>query len=138
MVAAIWSRIVQKVISKCLYIFVSQNIFKICYSFFALLRVFNIREIHEQQLQIAFNTTSDHSKWAVSQETGLKLWRWRIGGADWICVGDINRQREQLVRGGGSVCLKNSKVAQLYRQLIQGFEPCPRNVNQKRTKENEN
>uniref|UniRef100_W8BGC2 Deoxyribonuclease-2-alpha n=1 Tax=Ceratitis capitata TaxID=7213 RepID=W8BGC2_CERCA len=101
-------------------------------------KVFNIREIHEQQLQIAFNTTSDHSKWAVSQETGLKLWRWRVGGADWICVGDINRQREQLVRGGGSVCLKNSKVAQLYRQLIQGFEPCPRNANQKRPKENEN
>ncbi|XP_028897757.1 deoxyribonuclease-2-beta [Zeugodacus cucurbitae] len=97
-------------------------------------KVFNIKEIKEQQLQIAFNTTSDHSKWAVSQESGFKFWRWRVGGADWLCVGDINRQQEQLVRGGGSVCLKNSKVAQLYRQLIQGYEPCPRHVNETNNK----
>ncbi|XP_053951303.1 deoxyribonuclease-2-alpha [Anastrepha ludens] len=90
-------------------------------------KVFNIEEITEQSLQISFSTHSDHSKWAVSQESGFKLWRWRVGGADWICVGDINRQQDQLVRGGGSVCQKNTKVAQLYRQLIQGYEPCPRN-----------
>ncbi|XP_017470884.1 PREDICTED: deoxyribonuclease-2-alpha [Rhagoletis zephyria] len=97
-------------------------------------KVFNIEEIKEQALQISFTTNSDHSKWAVSQESGFKLWRWRVGGADWICVGDINRQHDQLVRGGGSVCQKNSKVAQLYRQLIQGYEPCPRDANAKNRK----
>ncbi|XP_067634875.1 deoxyribonuclease-2-alpha [Eurosta solidaginis] len=92
-------------------------------------KVFNIQEIKEQELQISFHTNSDHSKWAVSQASGFKLWRWRIGGADWICVGDINRQKEQLLRGGGSVCLKNSKIAKLYRDMIQSYEPCPRNGN---------
>ncbi|XP_037927211.1 deoxyribonuclease-2-alpha [Teleopsis dalmanni] len=87
-------------------------------------KVYNILYIKNQNFDVSFKTTNDHSKWAVSEATGLKIWRWRIGGADWICVGDINRQEHQSVRGGGTVCQKNASVVKLYRELANELEPC--------------
>lgn len=54
----------------------------------------------------------DHSKWAVGEED------------PWICVGDINRAEHQELRGGGTVCLKNEKIAGHYRKLVENFEKC--------------
>ncbi|XP_034485108.1 plancitoxin-1-like [Drosophila innubila] len=87
-------------------------------------KVYNVEEIANQDIFIGFKTTGDHSKWAVSEETGIKLHRWRIGGGDWICIGDINRQQHQLNRGGGTVCHKSSRVSDLYRKLVADYEKC--------------
>ncbi|EDW81028.1 uncharacterized protein Dwil_GK11236 [Drosophila willistoni] len=88
-------------------------------------KVFNVEEISSSSLSLDFRTTLDHSKWAVSQESGIKIHRWRIGGGDWICIGDINRQEHQLSRGGGTVCHKSSRVSDLYRKLVVTSEKCP-------------
>lgn len=62
-----------------------------------------------------FETLQDHSKWAVSGDKGK-----------WICVGDINRQEHQKVRGGGSVCSKLSDVVTAYSQSVGSVESCPK------------
>lgn len=88
-------------------------------------KVYNVQELEHQGLAIDFKSTQDHAKWAVSQNTGLKLWHWRLGTSpDWICVGDINRQQGQLNRGGGQLCQKHKQMAKLYRSLIKDYEHC--------------
>ena len=49
--------------------------------------------------------TKDHSKWGVS-ETG-----------NWVCVADINRQKSQEKRGGGSICFQNERLWKALRQI---------------------
>ncbi|XP_016950513.1 plancitoxin-1 [Drosophila biarmipes] len=87
-------------------------------------KVLNVEAISSPELSVDFRTTQDHSKWAVSRPTGLLIYHWRVGGGDWICVGDINRQQGQLHRGGGTVCHKSSRVSNLYRQLVANFDKC--------------
>lgn len=64
-----------------------------------------------------FETLQDHSKWAVSS-----------GGdkGKWICVGDINRQEHQKVRGGGSVCSELPNVVAAYSESVGSVESCPK------------
>lgn len=41
------------------------------------------------------------------------------------CVGDINRQSSQAVRGGGTVCFENNNaVFESYRKLLADVEVC--------------
>ncbi|KAI9590699.1 plancitoxin-1 [Glossina fuscipes] len=89
-------------------------------------KVYNIQEIKGDPRSLAFRSSQDHSKWAVSQSTGFKLFHWRVGGTspNWICVGDINRQQGQLNRGGGQLCQKNKIISRLYSSLINDFESC--------------
>ncbi|XP_055377891.1 deoxyribonuclease-2-beta [Condylostylus longicornis] len=77
--------------------------------------VYNIKSISLNAFNIKFKTTLDHSKWAVSD------------GNPWICVGDINRQEHQLIRGGGTVCQLNNVLANIYNKLINEIENCPKN-----------
>ncbi|XP_067662806.1 plancitoxin-1-like [Haliotis asinina] len=74
-------------------------------------KVYNVQAISLPR-GIHFKETKDHSKWAVSM-TG-----------NWVCIGDINRQLHQLKRGGGTVCLKNTKVWSQFSNSIQAFEKC--------------
>lgn len=74
-------------------------------------KVYNIQEISFPSMNVAFKTLKDHSKWMVSEEHKL------------ICVGDINRQEHQKVRGGGTVCQQTS-VAKVYSSLIKAVEKC--------------
>ncbi|XP_037043263.1 deoxyribonuclease-2-alpha-like [Bradysia coprophila] len=74
--------------------------------------VWNVTAIKMDQFRYEFNSTEDHSKWAVSTE------------GSWICVGDINRAEHQKVRGGGTVC-QQSVVSEAYAALIKSFAPCP-------------
>ncbi|KAH8313868.1 hypothetical protein KR067_013074 [Drosophila pandora] len=87
-------------------------------------KILNVEAIANEQLSVNFKTTQDHSKWAVSRPTGILIYRWRVGGGDWICVGDINRQRGQLNRGGGTVCHKSASVSNLYRQMVANWDKC--------------
>ncbi|XP_055845748.1 deoxyribonuclease-2-beta [Episyrphus balteatus] len=80
-------------------------------------KVYNIAMIDDHEISFSFKSTMDHSKWAVS----------KMGENEWICIGDINRSEHQLLRGGGTVCQKNTKLAQMYRNSIKSFENCTNN-----------
>lgn len=79
-------------------------------------RVWNIKQLKIDEGSIDFQATADHSKWAVA-----------ANNSNWICVGDINRAQHQLSRGGGTVCSPLESVSQVYRNIIEDFEPCSRN-----------
>ncbi|XP_062560248.1 plancitoxin-1 [Armigeres subalbatus] len=80
-------------------------------------KVMNVKSV-EVTDNLRFTTMKDHSKWAVSVP----------GDRDFICVGDINRQEHQKVRGGGSVCSQIESIVQTYRVMVQDVESCPKNA----------
>lgn len=51
---------------------------------------------------------SDHSKWVIGTTPSLGL----------VCIGDINRQKSQAKRGGGTVCFLNCAVYNAFSALI--------------------
>jgi deoxyribonuclease-2 len=57
-------------------------------------------------------TTKDHSKWAVESDGTT------------FCVGDINRADGQEKRGGGTVCIHDSKIANQMRNVIKDTDKC--------------
>lgn len=65
-----------------------------------------------------FETLQDHSKWAVSGDSG--------SSSRYVCVGDINRQEHQKVRGGGSVCSELPEVVAAYAASVGSVESCPK------------
>lgn len=79
-------------------------------------KVFNIESVNVPELNYGFSTEKDHSKWAVSDSRNL-----------WVCVGDINRQEHQKVRGGGTVCQLQGNVWNAYKKLVSSVEPCRQN-----------
>ncbi|XP_072399726.1 plancitoxin-1-like [Diabrotica undecimpunctata] len=80
-------------------------------------KVNNIQKINMSVANVSFNTTSDHSKWAVSSNSS----------SSWSCVGDINRAQHQMARGGGTVCLQNQKLSTNFHTLISAVEECSKN-----------
>lgn len=86
-------------------------------------KVYNIESINFKSNDISFETMKDHSKWMSSSDRNL------------ICVGDINRQKGQIVRGGGTVCTTAlPKVASLYKNLIGDVETCRRSNHIEKTR----
>ncbi|KAL7303502.1 hypothetical protein TKK_0003669 [Trichogramma kaykai] len=80
-------------------------------------KVMNIKSISLSKAQISFNSTHDHSKWAISANDEYSL----------VCIGDINRANTQFLRGGGTVCLSSPEVWKGYRDSVEEVEPCPIN-----------
>lgn len=79
-------------------------------------KVYNIQDISiNAGSKISFSTLNDHSKWMVSKENNL------------ICIGDINRQEHQKMRGGGTVCIQLMDVAKTYGDSVAESEPCKKN-----------
>ena len=80
--------------------------------------VHNIDQINFEKFKTTFSIHSDHSKWTLSlpkTKTSPK----------YTCIGDINRQSSQSIRGGGTICFKNNiKVWQAYYDIIDAVEPC--------------
>ncbi|TSK20094.1 Deoxyribonuclease-2-alpha [Bagarius yarrelli] len=68
--------------------------------------------------RVTFKTMEDHSKWAVSVGGGGSR-----GGA-WVCVGDINRNKAEEKRGGGTVCRQDVGVWKAYRAAALECESC--------------
>lgn len=71
-------------------------------------KVLNIQSLAPGQ-KFTFNSTDDHSKWAVSTTAAQGA-----AGA-WVCVGDINRNQAEEKRGGGTVCLQDATIWKAYR-----------------------
>ena len=63
-----------------------------------------------------FKETQDHSKWGVSQGKHKKV----------VCIGDINRQQHQNIRGGGTVCKEDPDMWAAFHGLIKEADPCPK------------
>ncbi|CAG9857900.1 unnamed protein product [Phyllotreta striolata] len=78
-------------------------------------KVKNVRSVRLEVAGVSFLSTHDHSKWAVSSGDGGKFW---------ICIGDINREEHQLRRGGGTVCLDDSKIAGYWQKFVDSVENC--------------
>lgn len=51
-------------------------------------------------IDYAWSYTKDHAKWAVSEED------------DWVCIADINRDKSQAKRGGGTICFQHKLLWQ--------------------------
>lgn len=61
-----------------------------------------------------FASSKDHSKWAVSNSQTNPI----------VCFGDMNRQKSQLKRGGGALCIQNRNLWQIYHSSVIQVEPC--------------
>ncbi|KJH46389.1 deoxyribonuclease II [Dictyocaulus viviparus] len=68
---------------------------------------------------VFFNSSKDHSKWAVSDTTG---------GKNMVCVGDLNRQKSQFRRGGGAVCFRHRGLWKILHSTVKSVQPCT-NIN---------
>lgn len=75
-------------------------------------KVYNVQDVKIQDYKIDFSTYLDHSKWQVSLSK------------DWICVGDMNRQKDQIIRGGGTLCQQSQEMSKVYRNLVKSYEFC--------------
>jgi deoxyribonuclease-2 len=68
-----------------------------------------------------FSTHRDHSKWAISFQSGLS----ENSMSKVVCIGDINRMTTQKKRAGGTVCFENEYVWKAYSGLVKNIESCP-------------
>ncbi|KAM9851980.1 deoxyribonuclease-2-alpha isoform 1-T2 [Aulostomus maculatus] len=66
-----------------------------------------------------FKASHDHSKWAVSPKAAGAG-----DGGGWVCVGDINRNKAEEKRGGGTMCLQDPVVWKAYRTAVLECEAC--------------
>lgn len=64
---------------------------------------------------VSWKYTDDHSKWGVS--TGSS-------SSPWVCVSDMNRMESQWVRGGGTVCFKNTGLWKALSGVITNADSC--------------
>jgi len=60
----------------------------------------------------------DHSKWAVTTENS---------SSHAVCIGDINRQNGQKVRGGGTVCLTDENLWRAFIGMVKESAACSLN-----------
>ncbi|KAH8381699.1 hypothetical protein KR093_010694 [Drosophila rubida] len=87
-------------------------------------KVYNVKEVVSPHGKFQ-SAAQNQAKWAVSVKTGVKLfWLWRVGGNDWTCIGDLNRDQAHQSRGGGAICLEDSAVADRFRELLSTYEEC--------------
>ncbi|XP_067942334.1 plancitoxin-1-like [Watersipora subatra] len=78
----------------------------------------NVQSIASESFGFRFKTYFDHSKFAICKgDSDLS--------ASYLCIGDINRQTHQMVRGGGTVCFADQRVHDQFWSLIDEVEPCP-------------
>ncbi|XP_076007521.1 deoxyribonuclease-2-beta-like [Genypterus blacodes] len=73
----------------------------------------NIKRVHLPG-SVAFQSHYDHSKWCVS-----------LAYKDQVtCLGDLNRERTQVWRGGGLVCSFNPLIYTAFRQVVDWYIGC--------------
>jgi deoxyribonuclease-2 len=57
---------------------------------------------------VCWKETNDHSKWAISTTAGRNV----------VCIGDINKQKSQWTRGGGTLCIINANLWKIFNAMI--------------------
>lgn len=72
----------------------------------------NIMEIKIPNVDVTWEDTNDHSKWAVSEDSSAAI----------VCIGDMNRMTSQEPRGGSSFCIKNSNIWNAYYDIVLNIE----------------
>ncbi|KAJ8408497.1 hypothetical protein AAFF_G00259110 [Aldrovandia affinis] len=63
---------------------------------------------------IQFYSHYDHSKWCVSMMSEDR----------WTCLGDLNREDQQVWKSGGLVCSQNPVIYQAFRQAVAYYHDC--------------
>ncbi|XP_070688732.1 deoxyribonuclease-2-beta isoform X2 [Pempheris klunzingeri] len=63
---------------------------------------------------VLFQSRHDHSKWCVSRAYEDQV----------TCLGDLNRERAQLWRGGGLICSYNPLIYKAFRQVVHWYIGC--------------
>ncbi|XP_029988375.1 deoxyribonuclease-2-beta [Sphaeramia orbicularis] len=63
---------------------------------------------------VRFRSRYDHSKWCVSRAYEDQV----------TCLGDLNRERAQMWRGGGLTCSFNPLIYKAFRQLVDWYISC--------------
>ncbi|XP_077326508.1 deoxyribonuclease-2-alpha [Lithobates pipiens] len=63
---------------------------------------------------VTFSSHKDHSKWCVT-------WSDSPG---WACIGDMNRDKEEMQRGGGTVCIQDTTVWKSFKTLVMDYSKC--------------
>uniref|UniRef100_A0AC34GR19 Deoxyribonuclease II n=1 Tax=Panagrolaimus sp. ES5 TaxID=591445 RepID=A0AC34GR19_9BILA len=81
-------------------------------------KVFNLRSVILDNGKYSFPSSKDHSKWAVSSDAAAAKEK------NVVCIGDINRQKSQHLRGGGAICITNLNIWNLFRSSIDTIECC--------------
>ncbi|GAB1293402.1 Deoxyribonuclease-2-alpha [Apodemus speciosus] len=59
-----------------------------------------------------FSATEDHSKWCVAPR------------GPWACVGDMNRNKGEVHRGGGTLCTQLPSFWKAFQSLVKAWKPC--------------
>ncbi|XP_061495715.1 deoxyribonuclease-2-alpha [Rhineura floridana] len=77
-------------------------------------RVYNVKELAFQHPAITFLSMVDHSKWCVGTENN----------PGWACVGDMNRNRAEEQRGGGTICCSDAAIWKAFHSLVQNYTDC--------------
>ncbi|XP_028259115.1 deoxyribonuclease-2-alpha-like [Parambassis ranga] len=72
--------------------------------------VFNVKTVNLARK--TFPDTVDHSKWCVTSDSR------------WTCIADMNRERSQMERGGGAICINDPVVGSAFNALITNYEKC--------------
>ncbi|XP_047442300.1 deoxyribonuclease-2-beta [Mugil cephalus] len=73
----------------------------------------NIRKVKLPTL-LLFESYHDHSKWCVS-----RLYEDQV-----TCLGDLNREKPQMWRGGGLLCSRNPLIYKAFRQAVDFYIGC--------------
>uniref|UniRef100_UPI00398F87DA deoxyribonuclease-2-alpha-like isoform X1 n=2 Tax=Pristiophorus japonicus TaxID=55135 RepID=UPI00398F87DA len=76
--------------------------------------VYNVKRI-VFSADVGFVSEVDHSKWCVTTPGA---------GVKWTCIGDINRDLAQELRGGGTVCTNDPTVWESFSGLVASCEVC--------------
>ncbi|KAG0422188.1 hypothetical protein HPB47_001984, partial [Ixodes persulcatus] len=84
-----------------------------CNSNYTVTDVDSVKLNLDQSRFIAFNTTEDHSKWAIAVDKST------------FCLGSMNRMESQFKRGGEALCFENSLVNRLFKRSAIVNTGCP-------------
>ncbi len=96
-------------------------------------QVHNVEKIKFDSFGIEFSVLQDHTKWAVTAGERVNNFRLNVTTKEIVCIGDINRQVDQLSRAGGTVCfLENRNVSEQFAKIVYQVEPCPERKNKTR------
>jgi len=75
----------------------------------------NVKTVAIPKTDISFIETKDHAKWAITVQSS---------GKNAVCIGDINRNKSQWTRAGGTVCVVNAALYNTFAASIADKDSC--------------